>query len=685
MCGSEQAKTIAEVGRGGEPVNTSVCLRCGFLYSRPRISSAQHEECYSGGGFSLEHRKSQNISNSHLLRTYKLAVRRYKYLKKWIPKESDKPFKVLDVGSGVGSFLRCCKASGLEVEGIEPDPAYAELSSEMFQVKVQSTNVEDADLSPESFDAVCSFHVIEHVADPKSYLQSMGNALKKDGFLYLECPGLDNMHTRHIKDFFWAPHVYVFTKRTLEAMVKASGFSVLEVTDVPNGFIQVLAQKSGKAIEPAIPVESAQKMESFVQAEMKKKEQNSASLLDEMRNKLKNDPADFIPAMIRRTTQMLNPGVNNSIFKKGKKGQDVVRILHLGLHKSDNAGDKVLFDTIRPTLDVFGQACHFELRDLWREFREEDARKVQELRQVLLVGGGGLILPDTNRNPNSGWQFNIRKEVLERLTAPVAYFAIGYNAFRGQTDFEPVFEEHINLAVEKSLFFGLRNHGSIEKLKKHLPEPLHQKLCFQPCMTTILWHLIDTAKMPDPDSKTVFINLAFDRESNRFEGDYFGALRRIAKFASNARSLGWKVVCVSHTPEDEMAIPYFDYENFDYEHLPLQYAPTDEVLKAYRKASVVIGMRGHAQMIPFGLQIPIISLISHNKMQYFLNDIGCPEWGVEITDQDSDSKLTGLLESMDQDDLGKRRACIIEKQKEFVEITRGNVSRIFENLQGWQW
>lgn len=44
-------------------------------------------------------------------------------------------------------------------------------------------------------------------------------------------------------------------------------------------------------------------------------------------------------------------------------------------------------------------------------------------------------------------------------------FAVGYNRFRGQEDFDQFFKEHINLFVEKAEFIGLRNHGSIESIK----------------------------------------------------------------------------------------------------------------------------------------------------------------------------------------------------------------------------
>ena len=54
------------------------------------------------------------------------------------------------------------------------------------------------------------------------------------------------------------------------------------------------------------------------------------------------------------------------------------------------------------------------------------------------------------------------------------------------------------------------------------------------------------------------------------------------------------------------------------------------VFDYYRGVTVAASMRGHGVMIPFGLQCGTISLLSHDKVRAFLNDIGQPEWGVEL-------------------------------------------------------
>ena len=42
----------------------------------------------------------------------------------------------------------------------------------------------------------------------------------------------------------------------------------------------------------------------------------------------------------------------------------------------------------------------------------------------------------------------------------------------------------------------------------------------------------------------------------------------------------------------------------------------------YRQMDLVIGMRGHSNIVPFGLGTPVVGLGSHNKNRFFLAQIG---------------------------------------------------------------
>ena len=87
---------------------------------------------------------------------------------------------------------------------------------------------------------------------------------------------------------------------------------------------------------------------------------------------------------------------------------------------------------------------------------------------AVVVGGGGLFLRDTNPNQRSGWQWNISLDQLRRLQTPLVIYSVGNNRFIDQAEFAPPFEEHVNLTMEKSVFFGLRNTGSVETITRYI-------------------------------------------------------------------------------------------------------------------------------------------------------------------------------------------------------------------------
>ena len=50
-------------------------------------------------------------------------------------------------------------------------------------------------------------------------------------------------------------------------------------------------------------------------------------------------------------------------------------------------------------------------------------------------------------------------------------------------------------------------------------------------------------------------------------------------------------------------------------------------------------MRGHAQLIPFGLRRSIISLVSHPKLYWFLQDIDAVDWAVDVNQENVEDAL----------------------------------------------
>src|SRR4051794_7499750 len=96
--------------------------------------------------------------------------------------------RLLEVGSAGGHFLAAAREAGYDVLGIEPSGAGAEAARRRFGLEVREGFVEEIALPAESFDAIASFHVLEHIPDPLPALERLHSWLKPGGALVLEVP-----------------------------------------------------------------------------------------------------------------------------------------------------------------------------------------------------------------------------------------------------------------------------------------------------------------------------------------------------------------------------------------------------------------------------------------------------------------------------------------------------------------
>ncbi|MEU1048810.1 CDC27 family protein [Streptomyces sp. NPDC005897] len=340
----------------------------------------------------------------------------------------------------------------------------------------------------------------------------------------------------------------------------------------------------------------------------------------------------------------------------------------------ENAGDKVLPEAVRRCFDTDTGPHRWYEQPVHRLVDEAALERLNERRGVI-VGGGGLFLPDTSPNGNSHWQWNVPDGLLARLTAPLAVFAVGYNVFDGQQYRRGRFAESLRVLVERSAFFGLRNHGSIDRVRELLPASLRDRVRYQPCPTTVARHLVPELSGPAERSDTVLVNCAYDRAGLRFGHDYGHFLAQLALALRSLRE-GADVRYAAHMPADERFV-----HDLRREHgiaLPVEQLydrSNDEIREIFRRARLVIGMRGHAGMIPFGCGTPILSLVSHPKLAYFLSDIDRPEWGLSVHDRDLGARLaeraSGLL-----DDHAAAVADVHAAQEFLWKTTRSNIEEL---------
>ncbi|HPE89811.1 MAG TPA: class I SAM-dependent methyltransferase [Spirochaetia bacterium] len=137
--------------------------------------------------------------------------------------------RVLEVGCATGALLSSFGEAGWRAKGVEVGSAMAGYARDRFGLDVETATIETASYEPGSFDAVVATHLIEHLNDPRSFLARARAALRPDGRLYLITPNADGLQAR-IMGPRWRSairdHLYLFSARTLRAVLEDEGFSV---------------------------------------------------------------------------------------------------------------------------------------------------------------------------------------------------------------------------------------------------------------------------------------------------------------------------------------------------------------------------------------------------------------------------------------------------------------------------
>lgn len=111
--------------------------------------------------------------------------------------------RLLEVGTGNGSFLWLMHHLGWEVEGLEPDPLAAQSAQETGLTIIPQT-VEAANLSRSHYDAIVLHHVLEHLPDHQSVVKKLVSSLKPGGVLVSISPNPTGIISKVFKESWYA-------------------------------------------------------------------------------------------------------------------------------------------------------------------------------------------------------------------------------------------------------------------------------------------------------------------------------------------------------------------------------------------------------------------------------------------------------------------------------------------------
>lgn len=187
------------------------CRDCGCLMADIDFHHAQYE---SGDYYTLLRKTQAEVDEEWGFR-WRYILRRVM--------EQDEPWSLLDIGAGNGYFVALAEREfGVRASGIEISAAETRFAHEVLGVELLN---EDIARHMGSYDVVTCFNVLEHVADPRTFLADAGARVKPGGLLVLTTPNPGCIHARVRGIQRWnmvdpPHHINLFSRKSLDELLR---------------------------------------------------------------------------------------------------------------------------------------------------------------------------------------------------------------------------------------------------------------------------------------------------------------------------------------------------------------------------------------------------------------------------------------------------------------------------------
>lgn len=143
----------------------------------------------------------------------------------------------LDVGCAAGFFMAEADARGWQVEGLDVSSFAVNYTRDHFGFPARQGSFTELPFEAQHYDLITLWDVIEHVPDPKAYIERAAELVKRGGMIALATPNVDSLPA-HLTGKRWVgyklseEHLYYFSRQTLTRMLDKAGFEVIDTYPV---------------------------------------------------------------------------------------------------------------------------------------------------------------------------------------------------------------------------------------------------------------------------------------------------------------------------------------------------------------------------------------------------------------------------------------------------------------------
>ena len=233
LCGSDNSSILCKVMISPlEEMSSLVkCKRCGLAYVNPRHPVDEEREFYKSEHYERYNKTLWQEGRVNIFRDF---------LKKIESLHSKG--RLLDVGCGMGFFLKMASDNGWETRGVEISSSAVRYGRETLGLLIEEGELKDANLPDGSFDVITAWNVIDQAYDPLEELRQMCRLLRGDGLACLRVSNatfhLSLQHPFKILRRIWPGgempvvfHIYMFSPQTIRTILRKAGFGSIRVVN----------------------------------------------------------------------------------------------------------------------------------------------------------------------------------------------------------------------------------------------------------------------------------------------------------------------------------------------------------------------------------------------------------------------------------------------------------------------
>lgn len=225
------------------------CTACGLIYQSPRLTEESLKKVYDKEYFEMGEYGGKDKTRSYFNESEQSDISRFheKILKR-IQKFKDPPARLVEIGCAGGHFLLDAREKGFQVQGVEISDYAAREARDRYNLDVATGTLEEVKFAENSIDIVYCKDVLEHVRDPRFFLDTCYRILKPDGLLVILVPDYIESPMMRMYSWIWKYlpqlrrkiwtgrrkyilnkpfHILEFTEMSLIKFLELSNFKIL--------------------------------------------------------------------------------------------------------------------------------------------------------------------------------------------------------------------------------------------------------------------------------------------------------------------------------------------------------------------------------------------------------------------------------------------------------------------------